>query len=261
MINAFKGMQGSGSSYNQSANQSYGASASSGASGVDYNQAAAMNQNLWSQALAGQSAQSQQNNKNLLMSLGANTLGSIMQGVYNQISQNATMNYNSAEAEKSRAWSEKMSNTSYQRAVEDMRKAGLNPILAYTQGGASTPASAQGTVSAQSINNPSVGTQSAGMPTPQQPLPGWSKTESWSQTSSSGYSTGGSTQSYGTDWSKLPSGSEIKNFFTGGATSGTKAAEKAAEKGNKSGGYTGSYNKANTGYGNYKPGKNPYTGG
>lgn len=55
--------------------------------------------------------------------------------------------YNSAEAEKNRQWQENMSNTSYQRAVEDMIKAGINPILAYTQGGAATPggAAASGT--------------------------------------------------------------------------------------------------------------------
>lgn len=46
---------------------------------------------------------------------------------------------NSAEAQKQRDYETEMSNTSYQRAVADMQAAGINPALAYQQGGASTP--------------------------------------------------------------------------------------------------------------------------
>lgn len=60
---------------------------------------------------------------------------------FQQESADKAMNFEKAEAALQREWLEEMSNSSYTRAVADMRNAGLNPMLLAAKGftGASTP--------------------------------------------------------------------------------------------------------------------------
>lgn len=82
------------------------------------------------------------------MSIFDSVLGFIGQQETNEANQQiAERNsaFNAEQAGLNRDFQERMSNTTYQRAVASMSAAGLNPMLAYHQGGASTPGGGQAT--------------------------------------------------------------------------------------------------------------------
>ena len=87
------------------------------------------------------------------------------QEAYQTNSAAKAMKFSADEAQKNRDWQEYMSSTSYSRAVEDLKNAGLNPVLAAGGGafGASTPSGSSAAGIAQSGSQAQVSEYNSGL--------------------------------------------------------------------------------------------------
>lgn len=77
-------------------------------------------------------------------------LSAMAQNAYNAEQAQIARDFNASEAQKQRDFEERMSSSAYERAVSDMRNAGLNPYLVYSNGGSSTPSGGTASSSAAS---------------------------------------------------------------------------------------------------------------
>lgn len=78
----------------------------------------------------------------MLPAIGAalvSAAGGLAENIFGGFRQDKTNEFNAQQAAINRDFQERMANTAYQRGMDDMKKAGLNPILAYQKGPASSP--------------------------------------------------------------------------------------------------------------------------
>ncbi|QXP08450.1 MAG: DNA pilot protein [Arizlama microvirus] len=80
-----------------------------------------------------------------MFSAAAAAIPAIASGIAGVMGQKSANDANKKMSREQMAFQERMSNTSWQRGVADMKAAGINPMLAVSQGGASSPQGSQST--------------------------------------------------------------------------------------------------------------------
>lgn len=88
-----------------------------------------------------------------ILGAGSGLIGTYMTNEANKEQVAAANNANMGIADRQMAFQERMSNSAYQRATTDMKAAGINPMMAFSQGGASTPQGAGATMQAARVED------------------------------------------------------------------------------------------------------------